>query len=88
MLKTHERHVLESRRIILLRPVSWPNGQCAQSADNYFLIMSLLEYIPVVIIKDPELGFAIFECEPSFIAIKPHNISKKRQEKEKDVVFG
>ena len=39
-------------------------------------------YIPVVIIKDPEYSFAIFECEYFFIAIKAHNISKKRQEKE------
>ena len=53
-----------------------------QSADHYFLITSLLEYISVVINKDPELTFVIFECECSFIAIKVHNISKKRQEKE------
>ena len=45
--------------------------------------MSFLVFIPVVINKDPELAFAIFECECSFIPKKAHTISEKRQEKEK-----
>ena len=55
--------------------------------------MSLLEHIPDVINKDPELAMAIFECECSLMAIMAHNISKKQQEEEeekkkKNVVFG
>ena len=44
--------------------------------------MSLVEYIPVVINKDSDLAFAIFECEICFITIMARNISKKCQEKE------
>ena len=46
--------------------------------------MSLLEHIPDVINKDPELAMAMFEYECSFMAIMAHNISKKQQEEEKE----
>lgn len=46
--------------------------------------MSLLEHIPDVINKDPELAMAMFECECSFMAIMAHNISKKQQEEEEE----